>query len=126
MPTQSISKSLCETMAREMVHTDGLDIGGLRLSVVYGVGRRRGDMTCPSALMRDTARTDSIVVRFGDQKLPWQYVEEVASMTLAALDSRRRGGDCVANPRGHVGYGADCWGLTLQPWTGWLCRPRTG
>jgi UDP-glucose 4-epimerase len=105
------SKSLCETMARQMAQTDGLDIVGLRLSVVYGAGRRRGYMTYPSALMRDAATSDAIVVRFGDQKLHWQYVEEVASMTLAALDSRRRGDGQVYNAFGDCRSWRDAAGI---------------
>jgi UDP-glucose 4-epimerase len=94
------SKSLCETMARQMVATDGLDIVGLRLSVVYGAGRRRGYMTYPSALMRDAATSDNVTVRFGDQRLHWQYVEEVADMAIAALSSQRRGEGRVYNAFG--------------------------
>jgi nucleoside-diphosphate-sugar epimerase len=105
------SKSLCETMARQMVQIDGLDIVGLRLSVVYGAGRRRGYMTYPSALMRDAATTDSIVVRFGDQKLHWQYVEEVADMTLAALDSPRRSEGQVYNAFGDCRSWRDAAGI---------------
>jgi nucleoside-diphosphate-sugar epimerase len=94
------SKSLCETMARQMATTDGLDIVGLRLSVVYGAGRRRGYMTYPSALMRDAATRDSVVVRFGDQRLHWQYVEEVAGMAFVALTSERSGKGDVYNAFG--------------------------
>lgn len=94
------SKSLCEVMARQLAKTDGLDTVGLRLSVVYGAGRRRGYMTYPSALMRDAATMPSVIVRFGDQRLHWQYVEEVADMALAALNSRRRGEGKVYNAFG--------------------------
>ena len=94
------SKSLCETMAKQMSETDGLDLVGLRLSVVYGAGRRRGYMTYHSALLRDAALTDSMLVRYGDQKLHWQYVEEVADMALTALNSRRRGEGRVYNAFG--------------------------
>jgi nucleoside-diphosphate-sugar epimerase len=94
------SKSLCETMARQMASTDELDIIGLRLSVVYGAGRRRGYMTYPSALMRDAATGGSVVVRFGDQRLHWQYVEEVSGMIAAALASNRRGRGEVYNAFG--------------------------
>jgi nucleoside-diphosphate-sugar epimerase len=87
-------------MARQMASTDGLDIVGLRLSVVYGAGRRRGYMTYPSALMRDAATRDSITVRFGDQRLHWQYVEEVAGMIAVALSADRRGTGEVYNAFG--------------------------
>jgi nucleoside-diphosphate-sugar epimerase len=94
------SKSLCETMAREMAQLDKLDIVGLRLSVVYGAGRRRGYMTYPSQLLRDAAMSDAVTVRFGDQRLHWQYVEDVADMALAALFSERRGSGEVYNAFG--------------------------
>lgn len=108
------SKSLCETMARQMARTDGLDIVGLRLSVVYGAGRRRGYMTYPSALMRDAALTDSVIVRFGDQKLHWQYVEEVADMAFAALTSRRRGEGQVYNGFGDCRSWRDAAGILAK------------
>ena len=60
------SKSLCETMARQMAETNGLDIVGLRLSVVYGTGWR-GYMTYPLAVIRDAATSNSVIVRFGDK-----------------------------------------------------------
>ncbi len=94
------AKSLCETMARQMAETDGLDIVGLRLSVVYGAGRRRGYMTYPSALMRDAATGGRVTVRFGDQRLHWQYVEEVAGMIATALTSDRRSSGEVYNAFG--------------------------
>jgi nucleoside-diphosphate-sugar epimerase len=94
------SKSLCETMAREMARLDKLDIVGLRLSVVYGAGRRRGYMTYPSQLLRDAATSDAVTVRFGDQRLHWQYVEDVADMAIAALTSKRRGNGEVYNAFG--------------------------
>ena len=83
------AKSLCETMAQQMAEREGLDVVGLRLSVVYGAGRRRGYMTYPSALMRDAALGSSVVVRFGDQRLHWQYVEEVSDMVATALADHR-------------------------------------
>jgi len=94
------SKSLCEVMARQLAETDGLESIGLRLSVVYGAGRRRGYMTYPSALMREAAAGSSVVVRFGDQRLHWQYVEEVADMVFTALSSPRAGGGRVYNAFG--------------------------
>ena len=94
------SKSLCETMARQMAERDGIDIVGLRLSIVYGAGRRRGYMTYPSALMRDAALNASAIVRFGDQRLHWQYVEEVAGMVAVALSHSGRAKGEVYNAFG--------------------------
>lgn len=105
------AKSLCEVMARQMATTTDVDIVGLRLSVVYGAGRRRGYMTYPSALMRDAATSSSVTVRFGDQKLHWQYVQEVADMCFAALMSPRRSGGRVYNAFGDCRSWRDAAGI---------------
>ena len=95
------AKSLCETLARQMAaDKGGLDIVGLRLSVVYGAGRRRGYMSYPSHLMREAAAADHVHVRFGDQRLHWQYVEEVSDMAYAALTSPRRSDGRTFNAAG--------------------------
>ena len=105
------AKSLCEVMARQIASTSDVDIVGLRLSVVYGAGRRRGYMTYPSALMRDAATSSSVTVRFGDQKLHWQYVQEVADMCFAALMSSRRSGGRVYNAFGDCRSWRDAAGI---------------
>ena len=78
-------KSLCETLARRAVEIDKLDVVGLRLSVVYGAGRMRGYMSYPSHLMREAASEGQVNIKFGPQRLHWQYVEEVAAMAYTAL-----------------------------------------
>jgi UDP-glucose 4-epimerase len=80
-------KSLCETLARRAVEIDDVDIVGLRLSVVYGAGRVRGYMSYPSHLMREAAQAGHVHIKFGPQRLHWQYVDEVAAMAVAALTS---------------------------------------
>jgi UDP-glucose 4-epimerase len=95
-------KSLCETLAREAHVADGLDVTGLRLSVVYGAGRLRGYMSYPSHLMRDAASGTAVHVPYGAQRLHWQHVKEVAGAILSVLQSPRAGegrtynapGDC--------------------------------
>jgi nucleoside-diphosphate-sugar epimerase len=95
-------KSLCETLAREAYATDGLDVTGLRLSVVYGAGRLRGYMSYPSHLMRNAAAGTAVHVPYGTQRLHWQHVKEVAGAILSVLQSPRAGegrtynvpGDC--------------------------------
>jgi nucleoside-diphosphate-sugar epimerase len=111
------SKSLCEVMARQLAETDNLDIVGLRLSVVYGAGRRRGYMTYPSALMRDAATSESVTVPFGDQRLHWQYVEEVADMVRTALAADRRSAGAVYNAFGDTRSWRDAANIlkTLRP-----------
>lgn len=111
------SKSLCEVMARQMAEQHGLDIVGLRLSVVYGAGRRRGYMTYPSALMRDAATRPAVTVRFGDQRLHWQYVEEVSDMCFAALTAPGRSEGRVYNAFGDCRSWRDAAGIlrSLRP-----------
>jgi nucleoside-diphosphate-sugar epimerase len=95
-------KSLCETLAREAHAADGLDVTGLRLSVVYGAGRLRGYMSDPSHLMRDAAAGTAVHAAYGRQRLHWQHVEEVTGAVVAVLASGRTGegrtynvpGDC--------------------------------
>ena len=62
---------------------DGLDVTGLRLSVVYGAGRLRGYMSYPSHLMREAAAGRPVHIAHGPQRLHWQHVEEVAAAIVA-------------------------------------------
>ena len=82
-------KSLCETLARQGHETDGIDVVGLRLSVVYGAGRLRGYMSYPSHLMRLAAAGEPVHVAYGPQRLHWQHAEEVAAAAITALTSAR-------------------------------------
>lgn len=93
-------KSLCENLARRAHAVDGLDVVGLRLSVVYGAGRLRGYMSYPSHLMRTAAAGEPVHVAYGPQRLHWQHVEEVAAMAATALGSSRAGGGRTYNGLG--------------------------
>jgi nucleoside-diphosphate-sugar epimerase len=108
------SKSLCETMARQMAELDRIDIVGLRLSVVYGAGRLRGYMSYPSHLMREAATKPAVHLRYGDQRLHWQYVEEVARMVHLALASERKGSGQVYNAFGDCRSWRDAAGILAK------------
>lgn len=99
-------KSLCENLARRAFEVDGLDIVGLRLSVVYGAGRLRGYMSYPSHLLRSAAAGQPVKIPWGRQRLHWQYVEEVADAVAATLTSDTAGAGRTFNAPG------DCrsWG----------------
>ena len=84
-------KSLCEHAARLAWEKSGVDSVGLRLSVVYGAGRLRGYMSFPSHILRDAALGNPISVPYLDQRLHWQYVEEVADSVLHVLGSKIAG-----------------------------------
>jgi len=94
------AKSLCETLAVRAYEKDGLDVVGLRLSVVYGAGRLRGYMSYPSHLMRQAASGQAIHAAYGPQRLHWQYVDEVAAMIGTALLAERPGGGRTYNAAG--------------------------
>jgi nucleoside-diphosphate-sugar epimerase len=95
-------KSLCENLARRAYEAEGLDVVGLRLSVVYGAGRLRGYMSYPSHLLRSATLGAPVHIPWGRQRLHWQYVEEVADMVATVLASEMTGtgqtfnavGDC--------------------------------
>jgi nucleoside-diphosphate-sugar epimerase len=103
-------KSLCETLSRRAFEVDGLDVVGLRLSVVYGAGRLRGYMSYPSHLMRSAAAREAVHIPWSRQRLHWQYVEEVADMAAMALASNRPGAGRSFNTPG------DCrsWGEVAE------------
>ena len=93
-------KSLCETLARRAFEVDGLDVVGLRLSVVYGAGRLRGYMSYPSHLLRSAASGEPVHIPWGRQRLHWQYVEEVADMVAATLAPETAGAGRTFNAAG--------------------------
>lgn len=93
-------KSLCETLARRAFESDGLDVVGLRLSVVYGAGRLRGYMSYPSHMLRQAASGQPVHIPWGRQPLHWQYVEEVADMIAALVAPGARGGGRTYNAPG--------------------------
>jgi UDP-glucose 4-epimerase len=84
-------KSLCENLSRRAYAVDGLDVVGLRLSVVYGAGRLRGYMSYPSHLMRSASLGAAVHIPWGRQRMHWQYVEEVAEMVATVLASDQPG-----------------------------------
>ena len=79
-------KSLCESMARTYWERFGLEAIGLRLTVVYGPGRLRGFMSFPSQMIVRAAKRLPVDVPLADAAINWQYVEDVASLIIKALD----------------------------------------
>jgi nucleoside-diphosphate-sugar epimerase len=117
-------KSLCENLALRAHQLDDLDVVGLRLSVVYGAGRLRGYMSYPSHLMREAAIGKTVHVKYGPQRLHWQYVEEIADMMVAVLVSARRGTGKTYNAFGDTRSWSDAAAIiqTLRP----ACRVSLG
>ncbi len=94
-------KSLCENLARRAFEVDGLDVVGLRLSVVYGAGRLRGYMSYPSHLLRRAAAGEPVEIPWGRQPLHWQYVEEIADAVAVMLASDTPGAGRTFNAPGN-------------------------
>jgi nucleoside-diphosphate-sugar epimerase len=94
------AKSICEAVAEHATATRGIDTVGLRLSVVYGAGRLRGYMSYASHLVRQAALGGPVTITPGQQRLHWQYVDEVASTVVHVLDHPSPGNGRTFNCHG--------------------------
>jgi nucleoside-diphosphate-sugar epimerase len=79
-------KSLGEYLLNYYHDTYGLDAVGLRYTAVYGVGREAGRTSFTTEMIRKAAELAPYQVPFGDDKIDWQYVEDVSRVTLRALE----------------------------------------
>jgi UDP-glucose 4-epimerase len=99
-------KSLGEYLLNYYHDTYGLDAIGLRYTAVYGVGREAGRTSFTTEMIRKAAELAPYQVPFGDDKIDWQYVEDVSRVTLRALEvgpTKTR----IFNTRGDVRSVAD-------------------
>ena len=82
-------KALCEQMGTAYRDRYDVDSIALRLTIVYGPGRASGATSFVSAAAQAAAERRPVHIGYGDQRLNWQYVDDVAAMVLAALDAPR-------------------------------------
>lgn len=82
-------KSLGEYLLNYYFETYGLDVIGLRYTAIYGVGREVGRTSFTTEMIRKAAQLIPYEVPFGDDKIDWQYVEDVSRVTLRALEVKR-------------------------------------
>jgi nucleoside-diphosphate-sugar epimerase len=94
-------KSLGEYLLNYYFDTYGVDTVGLRYTAVYGVGREVGRTSFTTEMIRKAAQGISYEVPFGDDKIDWQYVEDVSRVTLRALAAERTR-TRIFNTRGDV------------------------
>lgn len=82
-------KSYNEFMANHYQKTWGVDHIGLRFTLVYGPGRKRGMSAFVNRLMIEPALGQPAVVPFADDEVDWQYVEDVSRLviTCTKIDS---------------------------------------
>jgi nucleoside-diphosphate-sugar epimerase len=81
-------KSLEETLANYYFTAYGVDSIGFRFTAAYGVGRMRGVSAFATALMEKPALGQPSTALYGDDVVDWEYVEDAASMVIAALDAK--------------------------------------
>lgn len=78
-------KALNEFISLHYYNTYGLDVIGLRFTVVYGPGRRRGATAFASELIEKPALGEPVTVEYGDQEIDWQYVKDAVKAIKLAL-----------------------------------------
>jgi nucleoside-diphosphate-sugar epimerase len=94
-------KSLGEYLLNYYHDAYGLDTVGLRYTAIYGVGREAGRTSFTTEMIRKAAELVPYEVPFGDDKIDWQYVEDVSRVTIRALEASRTK-TRVFNTRGDV------------------------
>ncbi|MGW1062269.1 NAD-dependent epimerase/dehydratase family protein [Micromonospora rubida] len=83
------TKSYCEHISRAYRQRYGVNCVGLRIGLVYGAGKERGEGLFTEQLFQRPALGQPGVVPYGDDVYCWQYVRDVAeAFTLVScLDS---------------------------------------
>lgn len=80
------TKSFDEFLASHYRKQWNLDIIGLRLTIVYGPGRLRGATAFVNQMIEQVALgKEEVVVKFADDVIDWQYVEDVARLFTKCL-----------------------------------------
>ncbi|TYB46304.1 NAD-dependent epimerase/dehydratase family protein [Actinomadura chibensis] len=72
------TKSYAEGISLAYRERYGLNTVGLRIGLVYGQGKERGEGLFTEHLFDRPARGEDAVVPFGDDVFSWQYVRDVA------------------------------------------------
>jgi UDP-glucose 4-epimerase len=103
------SKSLCEALATDYRDRHGVDIVGLRFSILYGAWRARG--LKPSFGTTDdqiwqAASGGPVIIRSPRTIINWQYVEDVADIVVRTLYAPEIGRP-VYNTSGEIATFAD-------------------
>jgi UDP-glucose 4-epimerase len=89
LPVYGGGKLYTEHLAQVYAEHHGLVVGGLRPSVVYGAGRERGGSAFLNEVIDRAAQGQSAAVRFGDARVSFVYVEDVAEQYVALLKADR-------------------------------------
>jgi nucleoside-diphosphate-sugar epimerase len=105
LPIYGGGKVYLEHLGRHYAARYGLEVAGLRPSVVYGWGRQHGASVFAGEMVDRAVAGEPVTVGFGDARVSMVYVDDVAEQLLALLDAdpagftRRRffntGGDTI-------------------------------
>lgn len=87
VPIYGGGKVYLEHLGTHYASRYGLEVAGLRPSIVYGWGRERGASAFSGELVDRAALGDPVTVGFGDARVSLVYVEDVAAQFLALLDA---------------------------------------
>ncbi len=82
------SKSLCEALAEDYYDRHGVDIVGLRFSILYGAWRARGlkpSFGSEEDPLWQAASGGPVVIRSPRTTINWQYIEDVADIVVRTL-----------------------------------------
>ncbi len=82
-------KSHCEFLAERYTNNFGVDQIGLRPTVVYGPGRKRGFSSYVQKLLVEPAYGKPTVVPCGDAVIDWQYVDDIAALFVKCANVGR-------------------------------------
>ena len=75
-------KSHNEFVANHYHRTWNVDHIGLRFTLVYGPGRKRGASSFVNRMMQDAALDQLVVAPYGDDAVDWQYVEDISRLVI--------------------------------------------
>lgn len=80
-------KSLCETLASHYMNDYDVDSIGFRFTGVYGLGRNRGKTSFTTTMIEKAALGQPYTVPFSTDLYDWQFVEDVAAVTVLATQA---------------------------------------
>jgi len=90
-----------EHLARHYHKEYGLDIIGLRFTVVYGPGRIRGATAFVKDLIEKPALGLPVKVQYADQEVDWQYIKDAVNAIILAINAKKIK-HIIFNTRGYL------------------------
>lgn len=91
------AKSYCEGISIQYRSRYGIDLVGLRIAMVYGAGKERGEGKFTEHLFDRPAMGLDSVVPFGDDTFCWQYVGDVAAAFIKASERDEHATEAIYN-----------------------------